>query len=225
MALWIIIYIASLAAFLGAVGWLLPYLLFRNRYSGGDSGDRGVRKYKIKDVGYAIVYKPEQKIRQHIKKYILYEKNGKKYMSYQLADDIKYIDFDITLFNKKKAAFLSLSSRNIIEGDVEDIELPIETAYVSLTVNRVNGEKFTDRRRIKARIFNYILYPVLTIIITLFYATVTKICCANIAAGVFREDFINSIGETILSLLIAFIIAIIMSIFSCVSIARNNKKN
>ncbi len=223
MFVWIALYIAGLAVFFGTAGWILPHIFFKNKYSGGDSRDRGIGKYYIPGTGHAIVYKTENKNRKYIEKYILYERGGKKYLSYKIKNGVSYIDFDITLFNKTKTSFLVLNTKSIIDGEPEDIELPYETAYISLSINQANNEKLPYERRVLTNKFIYILYFISMLALSVGFALLTRICFGNIMSGVFSEDFIKNPEETRNVIIYALIIATVMTTATCISIAKKQK--
>ncbi len=222
---WVILYIAGLAAFFGAAGWLIPHLFFKNRYSGGDSNDRGVGKYFIPNVGYALVYRTERKYRKYIDKYVLYENSGKKFLSYKLKEGIRFIDFDITLFNKSRTPFLVLNSRSIVDGEPADLELPLETAYISLTVSRVNNESLaeTEKRKLSVSKFVYTCYFISMLALSIGFALLTKLCFGNIMSGVFSEDFVRNTEETATVIIYALVITTVMTAATIYALSKKQR--
>ncbi len=202
---WILLYIFGCGVLAFLMLWALPKMFLKNSYRHSSIADRGIGKYKISDTDKAIVFEPAMHIRQYISKYVIFERDGEKYISFQLESGVRYIDFDITLFDKDDKGFLSLCSKNILDdGDeIREMKLPANTAYASISLNRVNEQQFDERYTIEIKKGSFFVYMLTVIAVSVGFSLLSKLCFANVLAGVFRQDFMADGYETFFMILSA----------------------
>ncbi|MDE7182412.1 MAG: hypothetical protein K2O41_05200 [Clostridia bacterium] len=192
MALWVIVLIVTVAAFVAVRAFLLPRLFLRGEYGKLALSDRG---YAIVDEenGRSVIYEPDVKYRKQIKKYILSERGGKKLLVLRLDESVKHIDFDVALYNETGKVFKVLNIIELIEniGYTKAAELPSETAFVTIRLNAANGER-ESRGLFAGRIKGGMLvaYVVLSCLADILCVLFAKVCAAKLFGGLFGESFL-----------------------------------
>lgn len=206
-----ILFGATLVLFILLHAVVFPRVFF---HAGGEikSRDRGVRDINEVDGGRTIIYEPEYKYRAYVKHYALSQRDGEKIFTCETDKNLRYIDYDIRMFNGKGKVFKVLNVKEVIkeEGITRPVTVDKDTAYVSLSVNKADGTVFTEKKspyKVSSRMLAlYFLFCSIVDIISVF---VCKICIAEIFGGVFHESFVYSFaGNLITGVLCAAIIAV-----------------
>lgn len=196
MALWILLLIAIIIVFVAVHAVLLPKFFLKVRYDYDTIPDRGLKVVDETD-GRSIVYEPDEKIKESIKQYIVSERAGKKSFICKIDDDIRFIDFDIVLFNEKGVSFKVLNVKQIIKtkGYTEVISLPDKTVYVTLVLNKVNDQTRTGFKSKHVVLKGVVFYLLSCALVEILGVFGIKACIGKIYGGLMFESFLY-IGET-----------------------------
>ncbi len=213
MPFWILLFIMITAVFFVLSVAVLPRLILKNGYKGVRLCDRGLKKYRLDGGGLAITYEPGIGVRRYVDQYILSVKDGVKSITYRVAVGIRLIDLDILLYDSDGQAFLSLNSKNILDGDghIQTVELPMRTAYVSVSINQVDAQVVQNERRLSVSPVRLGIYFAIALALSVVYAYFSKLCLGNVLGGVFREDFLASPEQGIA----VFIAALVVGVVAC----------
>lgn len=191
MALWILLLIAIIIAFVAVHAVLLPKFFLKVRYDYERVPDRGLKVVDEPD-GRSIVYEPDESISGSIKQYIVSERAGKKSFVCKIDDDIRFIDFDIVLFNEKGVSFKVLNVKQIIKnkGYTEEVILPDKTVYVTLVLNKANDERQTGFTSKRVVLKGVVLYILSCAVVEAVGVIGIKACIGKIYGGLFFESFL-----------------------------------
>lgn len=142
-----IILILSLILYVFFTACLLPKLLLIPKFRSADTGDRGIKKYLYED-GRAIVYEPTAQVRKHIPQYILSDNAGERFLKCKLDQRIRSIRYVVIAFDASGKVLDILNVSDPVEntGMAKAVPLPLSTAYVTLSVNEVNGVRMKSDR-------------------------------------------------------------------------------
>lgn len=188
--LWISLLVVSLIVYGILMGRVFPRKFLKRGYAITATTDRGVKMVKETN-GRTIVYQPSMRNRKYISQYILSDRDGQKKIICKIAEDVKYIDFDILMFNGRKKPFAAKNVKQlVVNNQLDEICLPEEVAYVCLLVNQANDVKFNVQLLDAipgGKIASYVLLSALT---TILMILVAKTCYAFALGGVFRYSFL-----------------------------------
>ena len=191
MVLWILLLLAGCGAFLGLIVFALPRIFLKNCYGIDEPYDRGLRKYRFEDDGNGILYEPSLGVRKYVKQYVLTNRYGEKRIKCKIDPKLKYLDYDIVLFNNQDKVFLILNVKDIIEeqGYAKEVVLPDETSYVSILLNQADNWLFPRHKGIRIAPFHMLCFSLSAIGLFVCAAFCVKLCFANLFGGLFRESF------------------------------------
>ncbi|MDE6613128.1 MAG: hypothetical protein K2K28_01045 [Clostridia bacterium] len=219
MALWVIVLIVTVAAFVAIRGFLLPRVFLKGDFGKLSLSDRG---YGIVDEenGRSVVYEPDVRIRKQIKKYVLSERSGIKQLVLRLDENIKHIDFDVAVYNESGVVFKVLNIRETVKnaGYTEALRLPTQTSFVTVKLNSINGER--ESRGIFAggvkggMLAAYIALSCLIDVVCVLFA---KVCAAKLFGGLFGESFLllgKSWGLTAAVCAAVIVLDVIFTVFT-----------
>lgn len=124
-------------------------------YSVNATRDFGLKKKHADDLD-CVVYQPAKDIRQYVSRYILVKRDGKLVFKCKADEQITRLDYDIVCFGVDHKAIHSV---NIVDDITEagyssEVELPQDTAYVTLLVNSVNGKSLGNKSRLRLSFWN-----------------------------------------------------------------------
>ena len=225
--IWWLLLIGSILVFLVVEIFVLPKYLLESKYSIGQTSDRGIKKYKTSKDGLYMVYEPNLLVRKFISQYLIASIGNKKILKCQVKNGINYLNYDVVLFNANGKVFKVLAVQNYIEEGIytDEIELPSETAYVTLVLNEANSKKFPKITCAKISAAKIVLYCVITCVLAMATAFCMNLSLSYIFGGVFRESYASSVMENVLVLGVALVAAVIGAItMSAVLIVKNKKK-
>ncbi len=213
MPFWILLFTMTTAAFFALCVLVLPRLILKNGYKESVICDRGLKKFRLDGGGVAITYEPGNEIRRYIDQYALSVKDGVKSITYRVAVGIKLIDIDILLYDSDGVAFLTLNSKNILDGNghIQTVELPMRAAYASVSVNQVDAQVIRQDRALTVSPIRLGIYFAIALALCVGYAFVTRLCFGNILGGAFREDYLASPEQGAA----VFVAALIFGVISC----------
>lgn len=123
---WVIVLIVTVALY----GFLMAYVLhcsfLKTEFVASESHDRGLKNVK-ETTGRSIVFQPSMKYRKHVTQYLISERNGEKILLCKLAENVRYIDYDVVMFNRFRKVFNVLNCKELIkEGHAYTEELAVE---------------------------------------------------------------------------------------------------
>lgn len=207
MAFWIVFLLVAAVLYFAAMMWLLPKAFLKSKYSFNASCDRGIKKYKLDTGGYAIVYEPQPSTRKYVKQYVVSEQDGKKQLKCKINKEIFYLDFEVFLFDSLYRVFDVLHVCDLIETPeyTKEIEIPSQTAYVSIFLNRVDNKVINKKPRVKLSLKSVIGFWICSTLLTVAFAFAVKYGMANIFGGVFRQSLMLSLKGNILTALVAVV--------------------
>ncbi len=227
MPFYVLLFAVSAALFLVLCVAVMPRLLLKNSYKDEKLQDRGLKRFRLEGGGAAITYEPPAAVRRFIDQYILSVRDGVKSITYKVAVGIRLIDLDILLYDADGVAFLSLNSKNILDGNghIQSVELPMRTAFVSVSVNRVDAQKIENERNPFVSPLRLGIYFTVSLLLSLVFAFVTRLCLGNILGGVFREDYLASAGQGIAVFVAALITGLIVcgATLACMLLRRRER--
>lgn len=193
MVVWSILLVILVAAFVVIHVLVLPKAFLRADFGRLPVTGRGLKSVEGES-GPSMVYEPDPKIAKYIKRYVLSERGGKKFLLCKIDEKIKYIDFDVAVFNKDGVSFRILNVKEIIsrQGFTEACELPGETSFVTLSLNEVNGQKKGKGLHGEISRANLAWYLSLSAVADILAAVFAKICITNAFGGIYSESFLSS---------------------------------
>ena len=170
-----ILFLLSLILYLFCTAYLLPKIFIRPYYKSNNVCDRGVKKYLFEE-GRAIVYETKKEVKQYISQYVLSERNGKRFLQCKLDESIKKITYRVLTFNSydKALGAFEVSESGSREQITQSVELPYDTAYVSIEVKSANGQKTSSISDIAYSGIKIGAFVMLTALATVVQAWITQ---------------------------------------------------
>jgi len=221
---YVVVFILGAALFVMLTAILFPRLFLKPVCTVRSTADRGIEK--IKGDGFkGIVYMPGASVRRIVDRYMIEERDGKKYLVLSISGKIRYIDYGAIIFSVDGEVIDVVRIRDIPEerGVTAKALLPDQTAYISLFVYETDeGKEAAPPKFVipKARMAVYCFFCAIAV---LFESIIIKFSLANIFGGIFNESFMLSetfaITAAIMLCLIIFCI-----ITLCMSVRRNTLK-
>ena len=158
--------IASFTVFFAMLKVVLPKLFLKIKYSVNDLLGRGIKKLTYKD-GRAVLYEPHPKFRKFINKYLLFTNEGYKYLICKVDQKVRYIRFNVVMFDNKHNAIDSISVSAYVNGsfETEPVLLHHNTSYVSISVDCVNNNEIYNENLQSIKLFNIALYSISVMIL------------------------------------------------------------
>ena len=143
-----VIAVSAIAVAYVLIAFYLPRLIMRPVPCGRRMQDRGIKKYTY-DSGRAVVYMPEIPARKYIKQYIICSENGAKYLRCYVNNRVRYIEYDVHVFNNKNKLIDIIGVNELLGGgDISGaVKLPADTSYVSLILRNADGMYWNRERR------------------------------------------------------------------------------
>ena len=219
---WILLLIISLAIFLYFAAYLIPKRFLRPFFALKESRDRGLKIIPEKN-GSSIVYAPDYQYGKYVDQYVLSERDGDKIMLLSVAEDVKFIDFDVAVFNEKDKVVKVVNVRKTVEDGFVETALPDETAYVSLILNKVDNAVFKNDVMAKVPAGNVFLNILLTSFALVAEIFVTKWAISNLFGKAFREIFMLSSKSTAITSAIAAAAIVLNALITVLVVAVRNK--
>ncbi|MDE6868399.1 MAG: hypothetical protein K2J83_04570 [Clostridia bacterium] len=193
MVVWSIVLAVLIAAFVLIHVLILPKFFLRTDFGRLPVTGRGVKSIDGES-GPSMVYEPDLKAAKYIKQYVLSERGGKKFLLCKIDEKIKYIDFDIAVFDKDGNTVRILNVKEIIsrQGFTEVCSLPDETSFVTLSLNGVDGRKKGRGLHGEISPKNFAWYLSLSAVADILGVVFAKICLTKMFGGIYGESFFLS---------------------------------
>jgi hypothetical protein len=226
MILWWSLLVGSILLFLVVEILILPKYLLESKYTVGQTSDRGIRKYKTFDEGMYLVYEPNLLVRKWIKQYVIGHRNGEKMLKCKVDEGVDYVEYDVVLFDAADKVFRVLGVQQLLDGGVftDEIELPPETAYVTLVLRRVNNRDFPKVACARVSRAKLTAYGLLTCIMAMATAFCMNLSFSYLFGEVFRESYAASLWENVLVLGVALIASVLGVLMLSLLLFLKNKK-
>lgn len=178
-------------------------------YSVNATRDFGLKKKHTDDLD-CVVYQPAKDIRQYVSQYILVKRDGKLVFKCKADEQITRLDYDIVCFGVDHKAIHSV---NIVDDITEagyssEVELPQDTAYVTLLVNSVNGKSLGNKSRLRLSFWNMFLFTILSALVICLETVVARICFGQMFAGVFGESYVTATSNIITTAISAAVLIV-----------------
>ena len=224
---WILLLVGSVACFFILEMLVFPKCFLESEYSIGKTSDRGIRKYKTSTDGMYFLYEPNWFVRQFIKQYVIAVTDKGKTLTCKIEEGIDYLRYDVVLFDTSDHVFKILNVQQLVEDSLytEEVELPPETAYVTLVLKQVNQQEFPSAACAKvapSRLGAYGLATCATAMATAFFMNLSF---AHLFGKVFRESYAAATAENIAVLGIALVASVVgTAALSLVILLKNKKK-
>lgn len=189
-----IILLVGLFAYVYLIAYVLPLFLIRPVYNNDKIGDRGIKKY-IFDNGRAIVYDPSIEVKKYIDQYVLFDDGKKRCLQCKITDDVYSIKLRVLTFDSSDKPLGVFIAKDLATGKNTTgiIELPIETAYVSIEVAEVNNNRMNLETRVGFSVVKLGIYCLSTVIITVIEAILIKTALLMVADAAF--GYSNAVGR------------------------------
>ncbi|MBR6782540.1 MAG: hypothetical protein IKM33_05010 [Clostridia bacterium] len=223
---WILLLAGSVACFFILEMLVFPKCFLGSEYSIGQTSDRGIRKYKTATDGMYFLYEPNWFVRQFIKQYVIAVADERKTLTCKLDEGIDYLRYDVVLFDTSDRVFKILNVQQLVEDSLytDEIELPPETAYVTLELNQVNRRIFPKAARARVSARKLVFYGLATCATAMVTAFCMNLSFAHLFGKVFRESYAASMAENVAVLSVALAAAAVGTVALSLAILLKNKK-
>ncbi len=145
-----LIVIAASVLYVFLITNVLPYFLLSPRYSKQETKDRGIKKCVFPE-GRGVVYEPAVRYRRYVKKYLLFEYNGNKFLKCKLAENVTSIKYDVAIYDVRNRIikYLELTELVLRKGETKNTLLPKDASYAMIIVRNANGNELANTEKIK----------------------------------------------------------------------------
>ena len=165
---------------------IFPRLFLRIRYAVKDNLGRGLKKYVFPG-GRGVLYEPHPSVRKYLNKYLLFVKDGYKYLKCCFDSGVTEISYKVVMLDNKDKAIEAISVTEDVKyiKSTANIRLHADTSYVAIVVSRVNGMA-------NGKMFAY--NRVLDLALYFFSVAITSIIAMFAAASMVQELVYASFG-------------------------------
>ncbi len=149
------------------IAFYFPRSIMRPKLSGEPIRDRGLKKYVYED-GRGVVYEPEIPARKYIKQYLLFTKDGSKYVKCMVNPQVRYVSYSVLVFNNKNKLIDVISVEEQLKGETVTRAIPLDrdTSYVSLVLKKADNMYVRERMRLDYSYVSCAIYGVLSALVT-----------------------------------------------------------
>ena len=225
MVLWILLLAVSISLFVFVEVFVLPKMLFQHNYAVRKIKDRGIKTEQRGDEEI-IVYEPDLLMRKHVHQYMLIKRQKGKFLMCKIDEGLAYLEYEVVVYGKNNRILTILNVKDRIKraGFTEELELPQETAFVSVLVSEVDRKRFVNNLFAPIKSGKVVLYSVLSFFAIITLAFVVRISIAFILGGIFRESVLLSSEGNIITALVALGLGILNLIVASLCIKKRNKE-
>ena len=163
-----VIAISGIAISYILISFFFPRLIMKPACDAASIEDRGLKKYVYED-GRGVLYEPEIAARKYIKQYIIFTKDGAKYLKCYVGEHVRHLQYDVLVFDNKNKLIDAIAVDEVIRGETmtKGLELPAKTSYVSLVLRCADDMYVGTKIKLK---FSYIACGI--------YAALSALCIA-----------------------------------------------
>lgn len=225
MVLWIMLLLVAVVLFFYVEAFVLPKILFKNTYALRKIKDRGI-KIEKRGNEEIILYEPDLLMRKHVKQYMLIKNPSGKFLMCKIDESLNYLEYEVVVYGKKNRILTILNVKDRIKRDgyTEKLELPPETAFVSVVVSEASKKRFLNNLFAPIKGGRVILYALLSLFAILTLAFTARIAVSFMMGGVFRESvLLDSEGNTI-TCIASLVMGVINLIVAALCIKKRNKE-
>ena len=150
------------------------------------------KTYRISTDSITILYDPAPDLRAYIRQYILIGKGNAKQLVLRVDEGLRYIAYNVCLHDAHNNVFRVMKVRELIkkEGYTEPVDLPAETAYISLALSAVDGKKIRNELEGKITRKQWIMFALASVATDLLCVLVGKLCIGKIYGGIYWEGYV-----------------------------------
>ena len=194
----------------------LPHFLLSPSYRKHTPTDEGIGKYKFPE-GRGVVYLPDVKYRDYLKKYAVFVYGSRKYIKCKLADDVASVRYEVAAYDRKNKLIKIFELLENVEtiGETKSVQLPDNTAYASVVLRSVNEEKSFSTLRYTS-ISQISIFSILTFVMTVICGLLARAAILSISE-LFALRVNIGLGTSIIS---SSIIGALVVLF-CLTIRKN----
>jgi len=183
----------SVILFVTLMTFVLPKWLLKISYKVDGACDRGVKKCLFKGK-HCMVYDSSKENKPIIKQYLLLQEDGYKALKCKVTPNVRYIDYDVVLYNRYNKPFKVVNVKEDIVGMemTRTTRLDDETAYVRIIIKRVNRTDMKKKPVVRIRGSRIFLFILFAIVLTAVEAFAIRTCYSYSFGEVYRESFVAS---------------------------------
>lgn len=224
-ALWIIILVVAIVFFVAMHAAVIPKLFLKVEYDVKSPTGRGVKAIREEN-GRSIIYDADFAIRRYIPRYIVSERGGKKVLVCKAGKDVRYLDYDVVIFNHLNEIKDVLHVKEVVKDDgcTRAVDLPADTAYVNVYLNEADGTEI--KRKVSGHISAkrwaaFLLACAAVEVITVF---AVRACLANLFGGLFGEMFLYSPESNAIAVAICAGIIALNAVLMLIAVKGKNRR-
>ena len=225
MFIWILLLVLVAALFVVVEIVVLPRLLFQHAYAYRKIKDRGI-KIEKRGNEEIIVYEPDLIMRKHVSQYMLVKNPVGKFLICKTDTKLTYLEYEVVVYGKNNRILTVLNVKDIVgsDGHTEALELPPETAYVSVLVSEADKSKYKNSIFAPINKGRVVIYSVVTVLATFILAFTARIALSFIMGGVFRESILLDGDENAITVAITLVISAIHVLVAGLCIKKRNRE-
>lgn len=193
MTIGLIAMTVSVILFMTLMTFVLPRWILKITYKVGGATDRGVKRCLFKGKR-CMVYDSSKENKPIIKQYLLLEEDGYKSLKCKVTPNVKYLDYDVVLYNRYNKPFKVINVKEDIVGMemTRAARLDDETSYVKIIIKRVNRTDMRKKPVMRIGGGRIFLFSVLAMVLTAVEAFAIRVCYSYSFGKVYRESFVSS---------------------------------
>ncbi|MGN0813806.1 MAG: hypothetical protein ACI4MH_01065 [Candidatus Coproplasma sp.] len=225
VALWITIFIVTLAIFVAAHAVILPKIFLKVRFDIDSPTGRGVKATRDAD-GRKILYETDLKIRKYISGYVVSEKGDGKQVVCKVNDNLKYVDYDIVCFNNSNDVSEVINVKELITdiGYTKPVEISGGAAYVLIYLNEADGKKFKNDYVRGIRNNQWFLCLLAGLPVDVLSVFCIRLCMAKLFGGLFGETFLMSLTGNVVAGCVSVLVALVNLFITMLALKRRYAK-
>lgn len=133
--------------------------LLRNHCAIRTTSDRGLKKYRYPD-GRAIVYESHPTVRKYLPTYLLFTKDGYKYLCCRLDESVTRIAYSVVMFNYRNRIVdvIDVEETDIEGRETRPVMLHPDTSYIALVPDTVNRTRLKHETVLRCHLWQLLLY-------------------------------------------------------------------
>ena len=224
-AVWVIILVVAIAFFVAMHAAVIPRLFLKVEYDIKSPTGRGIKTIR-EEGGRSIIYDADFSMRKYIPRYIVSERGGKKVLVCKLGKNVRYVDYDVVIFNHLNEIKDVLHFKEAVKegGCTRAVDLPADTAYINLYLNAADGVEVA--RKVSGKISSkrwaaFLLACAAVEVITVF---AVRACLANLFGGIFGEMFLYSSESNAIAVAICAGIIALNAVLMLIAVKGKNRR-
>jgi hypothetical protein len=197
---------------------LLPKIFLGFRHTATQDLGRGIKKYTYEQ-GRAILYEPHPSVRKFIPQYLLYTKEGYKYLLCRTDAAVRSISYTLTMLDRKgRVLDVLVVKENSHSLPPRPLLLHADTSYVALSIREANGLAIRASRPFTRSVFRLIGYAIFNFLATLGTSILLTYLMARMLSAFEVGLYLDGHIETCL------LTALLVTVLSLLMLLRQDKK-